>query len=51
MNELTIKSFICVTIIYEGHAEGILAVDGIKSKSPRNLSLLMGISLSNGHGS
>ncbi|MEN6620942.1 MAG: PAS domain S-box protein, partial [Smithella sp.] len=46
MKELAIKAFICVPIIYERHAEGILAVDGIKSKSPltqSNLSLLMGI--------
>lgn len=46
MKELGIKSFICVPIIYEGHAEGILAVDGSKAKNPltqSELSLLMGI--------
>lgn len=46
MKELGIKSFICVPIIYEGHVEGILAVDKSKAKSPltqSNLSLLMGI--------
>jgi len=46
MKELGVKSFICVPIIYEGKAEGILAVDGTKSKNPltqSDLSLLMGI--------
>ncbi len=46
MNKLGIKAFICVPIIYEGKAEGVLAVDGTKTKSPltqSDLSLLMGI--------
>lgn len=46
MKELGVKSFICIPIIYEGKAEGILAVDGTKSEkklTQSDLSLLMGI--------
>lgn len=46
MADLGIKAFICVPIIYEGDAEGILAVDGSKLKNPltqSDLSLLTGI--------
>jgi PAS domain S-box-containing protein/putative nucleotidyltransferase with HDIG domain len=40
------RSFICVPIIYEGRAEGVLAVDNLRSNRPLNetdISLLMGI--------
>jgi PAS domain S-box-containing protein/putative nucleotidyltransferase with HDIG domain len=41
------QSFICVPIVYEGHSEGILAVDNIQSKrklTQSDMSLLTGIS-------
>ncbi|MDO8722706.1 MAG: PAS domain S-box protein [Syntrophales bacterium] len=43
---LGVKSFICVPIVYEGHTEGILAVDNHRSHKPLSqseVSLLMGI--------
>ena len=46
MIDLGIRAFICVPIIYKGNAEGILAVDGSKMKTPltqSDLSLLTGI--------
>ena len=46
MEELGVKTFICVPIIYEGKSEGILAVDGTKEKislTQSDLSLLMGV--------
>ena len=46
MQLLGIRSFICVPIIYEGRAEGVLAVDNLQSKKPisqSDINLLMGI--------
>ncbi|NTW07602.1 MAG: PAS domain S-box protein, partial [Syntrophaceae bacterium] len=46
MEELGVKTFTCIPIIYEGKSEGIFAVDGTKLKRPliqSDLSLLMGI--------
>ncbi len=43
---LNVNSFLCVPILYEGKAEGVLAVDSPRSQRPLNqsdLSLLMGI--------
>jgi len=46
IKKLGINAFICVPIVYEGKAEGILAVDNTRSKNQptqSDLSLLMGI--------
>lgn len=46
MEELGVKTFTCIPIIYEGKSEGIFAVDGTRLKRPliqSDLSLLMGI--------
>lgn len=46
VRKINVKSFICVPIVYEGLAEGILAVDNHHSKRPLNqsdINLFLGI--------
>ena len=46
VEQLGVKSFICVPIVYEGRSEGVLAVDNYQSHRPysqSDVNLLMGI--------